>query len=57
MAGNRPVFTENFSSNLLAIQAFLASEGNRAYQRLLNRLFDDIVPTISQFPQSGRSFL
>ena len=57
MAGKRPVFTENFSANLLALQAFLGPEGGRAYQRLLDRLFDDIVPTICQFPQSGHSFL
>ena len=57
MAGKGPVFTENFSSNLLTIQAFLGSEGDQAYQGLLNRLFDDIVPTICEFPQSGRSFL
>ena len=57
MAGKRPVFTENFSSNLLAIQTFLGSEGDQAYQHLLDRLFNDLVPTICEFPQSGRSFL
>ena len=57
MAGKRPVFTENFSSNLLAIHSFLGSEGDSAYQRLLARLFEDIVPTICQFPESGHSFL
>ncbi len=57
MAGRRPVFTENFSSNLTAIEAFLAPEGSRAFQRLLDRLFADIVPILCRFPQSGRSFL
>jgi len=57
MAGKRPVFTENFSSNLLTIHSFLGLEGDSAYQHLLDRLFEDIVPTICQFPKSGPSFL
>ncbi len=57
MAGKWPVFTENFSANLADIEAFLAPEGSRAFQRLLDRLFADIVPTLCRFPQSGRSFL
>jgi plasmid stabilization system protein ParE len=57
MAGKRPVFTDNFSANLSAIQAFLGAEGATAYQRLLDRLLDDIIPTLSRFPQCGRLFL
>lgn len=57
MAGKRPVFTENFSVNLSAIEALLGAEGAPAYQRLLDRLLDDIVPTLSRFPQCGRLFL
>ncbi len=57
MAGKRPVFTENFSVNLSAIEAFLGVDGAPAYQRLLDRVFDDIVPNLIQFPQCGRLFL
>ena len=58
MAGRRrtPVFTENFARNLDAIQIFLGSEGSGAFQRLLDRLFSDLVPTLCRYPQSGRSF-
>ena len=46
MAGKRPVFTENFSANLTTIQTFLGpEEGNAAFQGLLERLFDEVVPT------------
>lgn len=57
MAVRRPVFTENFSNNLEAIQSFLGPEGDRAFHRLVDRLFDEIVPTLCRFPLSGRSFL
>lgn len=59
MAGRRltPVFTENFAKNLDAIQAFLGDEGRGAHARLLDRLFEDLIPTLMQFPQSGRPFL
>jgi hypothetical protein len=57
MADRRPVFTENFSSNLTAIQTFLGPERVAVFRQLLNRLFDEIVPTLCRFPQSGRSFL
>jgi hypothetical protein len=57
MAGKRPVFAENFSRNLLDIQTFLGSEGERHLRRLLDRLIDEIVPMICRFPQGGRSFL
>lgn len=57
MAGKRPVFTENFSVNLSAIEVFLGPEGRSSYQRLLDCLLDDIVPTLSRFPKSGRLFL
>jgi plasmid stabilization system protein ParE len=57
MAGKRPVFAENFSRNLSDIQAFLGHEGARHVRHVLDRLLDDVVPTICRFPQSGRSFL
>jgi hypothetical protein len=57
MAGKRPIFTQNFSANLLAIQAFLGSESHKPFQRFLDHLFDEIVPQLCRFPKSGRSFL
>jgi len=57
MAARRPVFTENFSTNLTAIRTFLGPERESAFQYLLDRLFHEIVPTLCRFPQSGRSFL
>jgi plasmid stabilization system protein ParE len=57
MAGKQPRFTENFSTNLTAIEEFLGSHGRRALHRFLDRLFDDVVPTLCRFPQSGRLFL
>jgi plasmid stabilization system protein ParE len=57
MAGKQPRFTENFSTNLTAIEEFLGSHGGRALHRFLDRLFDDVIPTLCRFPQSGRSLL
>jgi len=57
MAGKRPRFTENFSANLTAIEEFVAPHSRMAFHRFLDRLFDDIIPTLCRFPQSGRSFL
>jgi len=57
MAGKRPIFTENFSANLTAIETFLGPEGASVFTRLLDRLFDDIVPTLCRFPESGRTLL
>jgi hypothetical protein len=57
MAGKRPVFTKNFSGNLTTIEVFLGSDGRRRFAHLLDRLFDDIIPTLCRFPRSGRSFL
>jgi plasmid stabilization system protein ParE len=59
MAGRRfaPVFAENFLSNLDAIETFLKPDGIAAFRRLLDRLFDDIVPMLARFPDSGRPFL
>lgn len=57
MAGKRPVFTENFSANLTAIETFLEPEGRGVFRRLLDKLFDETIPTLCRFPQPGRSFL
>jgi len=52
-----PVFADNFLRNLDAIEAFLKPEGTRAFQRLLDRLFDDVIPLLTRFPDAGRNFL
>lgn len=57
MAAKRPIFTENFSANLTGIETFLGREGASAFTRLLDRLFEDIIPTLCRFPESGRAFL
>jgi plasmid stabilization system protein ParE len=57
MAGKRPAFTENFSQNLTSIQTFVGPEGKRFFERFLDRLFDEVVPTLCRFPQAGRSLL
>jgi hypothetical protein len=57
MAGKRPAFTENFSQNLTSIQTFVGPEGKRFFERFLDRLFDEVVPTFCRFPQAGRSLL
>ena len=57
MAGKRPRFTENFSANLTAIEEFVAPHSRMAFHRFLDRLFDDVIPTLCRFPQSGRAFL
>jgi len=56
-AKSKLFFTQNFTANLDEIQEFLSSEARLAFQRLLDRLFDDVCPQISRFPLSGRSFL
>ena len=57
MAGKRPRFTKNFSANLTAIEEFVAPHSRTAFHRFLDRLFDEVIPMLCQFPQSGRSFL
>jgi plasmid stabilization system protein ParE len=58
MAAKRlsPIFTENSADNLDAIRDFLGENGRVAFARLLDRLFDDLLPMLCQFPQSGRRF-
>lgn len=57
MAGNRPRFTENFSANLSVIEEYLEPHSRTAFHCFLDRLFDDVIPTLCRFPQSGRSFV
>ena len=58
MAGKASLlFTDNFARNLDTIASFLSVEGRAAFQRLLDRLFEDICPQLARFPKSGRLFL
>lgn len=58
MAGSsRLLFTDNFARNLDAVESFLSVEGRPLFQRLLDRLFDDVCPQLARFPKSGRLFL
>ena len=59
MAAKRltPVVTRNFAENLEAIRTFLGDEGRQAFGRLVERILNDVVPTLCRFPFSGRSFL
>ena len=58
MAGRvRSYFTENFAVNLESVRLYLEPEGRAAFRQVLARLFDDIIPTLCRFPQSGRAFL
>jgi ParE toxin of type II toxin-antitoxin system, parDE len=57
MAAKRPIFTENFSTNLSAIEVFLGSEGHTAFQQFLDHLFNETIPLLCRFPESGRAFL
>ena len=57
MAGKRPRFTENSSANLTDIEEFVTPHSQMAFHRFLDRLFDDVIPTLCRFPQSGRAFL
>lgn len=59
MAGKRrsPLFAENFSRNLDELRRFLEPAASASFERLLDRLFQDIVPNLCRFPRSGRDFL
>lgn len=59
MAGKSliPIFTENFERNLDQIRLFLEPEKKKAFQHLLDRLFNDAISTLCQYPQAGRPFL
>ena len=53
----RPCFTENFSTNLGDIENFLGAEGAGYFEKLFNRLTDEIVLHVCRFPLPGGSFL
>jgi hypothetical protein len=56
MAVSRPLFTENFSSNLVVIESFLGPDGASYFSTFFDRFVDEIVPLACRFPLSGRSF-
>jgi hypothetical protein len=57
MVGKPPRFTENFSANLSAVEEFLGPHSRTTFRHFLGQLFDEAIPTLCRFPQSGRSFL
>jgi len=58
VAGIAVIPTVNFWHNLDDIQAFLAERDEAVYfQRLLDKLFDEVIPTLEEFPAMGRDFL
>lgn len=52
----KPVFSENFADNLDHIREFLETGGAVTFNRMLDRLFDDVIPLLCEFPGSGRDF-
>lgn len=49
--------TANFQANLDSIRDFLLAAGAPAeFERLLGRLFDEIIPNLARFPDLGRDF-
>lgn len=50
-------FTANFEANLDSIRDFLCVVAAPAeFERLLSRLFDEIIPNLARFPDLGRDF-
>jgi hypothetical protein len=50
--------TANFQRNLDSIQAFLAEHGAEpAFEGLLDRLFETVIPDLESFPELGIDFL
>ena len=49
--------TANFEANLNSIRDFLVVVAAPAeFERLLGRLFDEIIPNLARFPDLGRDF-
>ncbi len=58
MADISVIPTLNFQRNLDEIEAFLAERDEAAYfQHVLDRLFDDVIANLEEFPAMGRDFL
>ncbi len=50
--------TANFQQNLDSIRRFLLEqEAEAGFDRLITRLFDDVIPNLERFPKMGRDFL
>jgi hypothetical protein len=48
----------NFYANLDAIRQFLDEQNaEQAFDALLDRLFDQVIPNLERFPEMGRDFL
>lgn len=48
--------TANFEANLNSIRDFLVVAAPAEFERLLVRLFDEIIPNLARFPDLGRDF-
>jgi len=58
MPGISVIPTINFQHNLDDIQTFLAERDEAVYfQGLLDKLFDEVIPNLEEFPAMGRDFL
>jgi len=58
MAGIKIIPTRNFERNMDGIEQYLSEQGEHEYfRRLLNRLFDDVIPNLQAFPEIGRNFM
>ncbi len=50
--------TANFHRNLGEIRQFLAeNDAGRAFDALLDRVFDNVIPNLERFPELGKDFL
>ena len=50
--------TTNFQQNLDSIRNYLIEqEAEAAFNNLINRLFDDVIPNLQHFSKMGRDFL
>jgi len=58
MEVHRIQVTRNFACNLEEIeQHFRGCDSPRGWETVLERLFEEIIPTLRQFPLIGRDFL
>lgn len=53
----KPLFSENFADNLDQIRRFFELRNRLDFERIVDRLFDDVIPLLCAFPRSGRKFL
>src|SRR5262245_32172005 len=59
MARTRSVLgTANFERNLASIREFLSADGaSAAFDQLIARLADEVIPNLQRFPELGADFL